>query len=143
MGDRTYARLIVHRWPKGKKQREAVEETIADAFGLDVERHVDGESFSDDQVSCGVISEVIAHLADHAPTGVYEAHEDPKYEWLGDLWWWHPKLGAYTAECDANGQAVFSVSVVLSTVGKTAEELDLLTGQPWRRKFDRLVEKNG
>lgn len=141
MGDRTYAQLRVHRWPKGKKQRAAVEGAIADAFGLDVTSHDDGECYSDDQASAGVIYEVIAGLANQAPTGVYEAHEDPLYEWLGSLWWWHPKLGEYSVDCDANGQPVFPASVVMGAEGKTTGELDQIVGGPWRRKFATFTER--
>jgi hypothetical protein len=45
-------------------------------------------------------------LPEADPDAVWEMHEDPKYEWLGQIAISIPPLPLYTAQCDAAGQVV-------------------------------------
>jgi len=61
--------------------------------------------------------------------------EDPKYEWLGELWRYAPEAGAYSADCDADGNAVLNTSQVLKLVQEATDlvalkaEVARLTGR--------------
>lgn len=95
------------------------------------------------ETECGFCKGEGCENCDHSGTVMvtlapfaFTVWEDPKYEWLGELWEYAPGAGAYSAECDADGQAVLSTSTVLGLVRKATDlaalkaDVDRLTGAP-------------
>lgn len=95
------------------------------------------------EADCGFCKGEGCENCDHSGTVMvtlapfaFTVWEDPKYEWLGELWEYAPGAGAYSAECDADGQAVLSTSTVLGLVRKATDlaalkaDVDRLTGAP-------------
>ena len=119
MGDRTAFAGYLHAVPKGKAKKVA---GIFEEFGFsaDWDSHhynywsaeqvrelvATGIQFTDDEFNCGSSGDVAKQLM--ALDVVFECHEDPKYEWLGEMHVFHPEVGHFSAECTGDGQAVIT-----------------------------------
>lgn len=118
MADRTYFQLTVHHCPED--QVGAVLDIIAE-HGLHPEYEDGGPredqlalglTYMDDETRCGSADTIAHQLVEQAPQASFELWEDPKYEWLGDLRRYTPQLGVFAADCDSEGNAVFTVEKV-------------------------------
>lgn len=119
MSDRTPVQLTVSACPT--EQVGAVLDVI-ESYGLHLEYVEDGQpgddqlglalTYMDPEISCGSAQKIAQELQNHAPDASWEIWEDPKYEWLGDLYRYTPELGVFSAECDAEGTAVFTADEV-------------------------------
>lgn len=120
MSDRTPVQLIVADCPID--QVAAVLDLVK-RFGLHVEyitddQPVDGQlglgvTYMDTEVVCGSAFTMARQLQQTAPDASWEVWEDPAYEWLGDLYRFTPELGLFTAECNSQGDPVFTDEQVL------------------------------
>lgn len=145
MGDRTCFQLQIADCPAD--QASAILEII-DAHGLSV--GIDdapnilrlGERYACDETLCGTAEEVAAELQSVAPDASWECWEDPKYEWLGDLYRFTPDLGVFTAACDGEGQPRFTPLNVRQFMKKAAaiDETELRRSLGETHK-DALAEK--
>ena len=67
-----------------------------------------GLNFTSESFRCGDSGELADGLQAQGCT--FELHEEPKYEWLGELHMFHPKLGRMDALCDADGEPLIPIS---------------------------------
>lgn len=157
MSDRTNLQAYVYDCPED--QRTAAHDVLAGDYGLgldwDARKPGSGagdelnmtEAYTDDQMRVGSAREVAEALREAAPGASFVLWEDPAYEWLGDVFAYTPKLGMFSAPCDANAVPMFTgeqmrklVSEATADVGASAggimlrkirEAIDLATGAPW------------
>ncbi|WP_347956138.1 DUF3145 family protein [Gordonia aichiensis] len=132
MGDRTPLQLQIVACPTA--QAAAVLEII-DAYNLVLDADGDGdhgvlrlgEKYVDAEARCGSAEEVASRLHEAAPDASWECWEDPKYEWLGNLYQFTPELGLFTAECDGEGQPRFTASEVrqFTNMAAAGQDVDL------------------
>lgn len=81
-----------------------------------------GLNFTSDSFRCGDSDELADGL--QALGCTFELHEEPKYEWLGELHVFHPKLGRLDTLCDADGEPLIPISMFrqIEEDGGTVEE---------------------
>lgn len=152
MGDRTWLQVVIHDCPP--KQAQAVLE-VFDDYGIhpgdDVTvpdgRLALGTTYVNEEILCGSAQEIAARLQVDAPECAWELWEDPKLEWLGDLWRYTPMLGAWTAQCSSQGTPVFSADHIRSLHTRvshplTLHELDKLLGFKHSRALGGLLVQN-
>ncbi|WP_181273658.1 hypothetical protein [Brevibacterium oceani] len=131
MSDRTHVQLIVHDCPP---DQAAAVLSIIDQHDLHLEYVEDGQpadgqlglglTYMDPEVVCGSAQLIAQELEQSAPGASWEVWEDPKYEWLGDLYRFTPTFGPWTANCDAEGTPVFTPDEVhrLAVLPNTVDE---------------------
>lgn len=143
MGDRTALQVIVHH---------AHPDEVSDIFNALAHYHLErdtrrgielGDLMLAEEVSCGCSDELASLLESCAPQSSFTIWEDPKYEWLGSLNLLTPELGRFTAECDANGRAVFTETEVQNMVANhtgtdLADNLMRASGAAWRRVLESI-----
>ena len=115
MSDRSAVTLWIYEIPERKAEDvlEVIEDYgfTQDWFGSDpftVEALLEGvdnqETFFIEEASLGTALEVSQRLEDLDVA--HRAHQDPKYEWSGDLRMFHPKIGSWQGQADADGNAI-------------------------------------
>ena len=147
MGDRTAFQCTIDACPED--QREAVREILDEyADHIDWTRRLPrelamGQPYTAHEVSCGTAQEIAGSLVDAAPGVSFTLWEDPAYQWLGDVYAHTPELGMFHAECDANGNPVYSPAQVADMIREATSRVpgisaaDLATevgkamGGPW------------
>jgi hypothetical protein len=149
MGDRTNCQINVYSCPP--EQVAAVLEIIEEHLGdNDYGEHTKrphllelGERFGAWEASCGSSDEIASAMEDRAPGAAFYVWEDPKYEWLGSANAYSPTLGSWGAECDADGQGVWTRGEILSLIDKhpSVEDLKRELGEPWLHLSDLLPEE--
>lgn len=92
------------------------------------------------EVSCGSADELAGTLMETAPGASFELWEDPKYEWLGSLWRYTPDLGAFSAECDADGNPQYDANWIMGRLEKGEAITPADVGVPWRAALTALEE---
>lgn len=139
MGDYTDLQLFVHDCPDD--QAAALVAVIVDR-GLHVdwdgpfaepgELHI-GTPYTSRGAAGDDSSDVADALSEAAPGAKFTVWTDPAYEWLGALVRYTPELGLHHAECDAEGNAVFSASELLHQIDKSEslDDLRAYVGAPW------------
>lgn len=123
MGDRTALQLRIADCPVD--QAGAILEII-DAHDLSVD--IDdrptvlriGEIYRIDEILCNTSEEIANELQVVAPDASWECWEDPKCEWLGDLYRFTPELGLFTVECGGEGEPLFTPVEVRHFMAKAA-----------------------
>ena len=145
MGDRTNMSGYLHMVPKGKAKKVAAlleEEGVAQdwdsyqrspAWDAQTVRYImeNDIQFTDDQWTCGAGHDLAKKLR---KLGVaFEFHEDPKYEWMGDLHMYHPELGQFYSTCDADGEVQISATEVSDLEKKYPK-----AGSRWVKLRERL-----
>lgn len=138
MGDRTWFKAVIFDCPAN--QAQAVLD-VFDEYGVhpgdDVavpDGHLAlGATYVNEDILCGSAQEIAARLEVDAPEAAWELWEDPKLEWLGDLWRYTPMLGAWTAQCSSEGTPLFSDDHIRGLHTRvshplTLHELDKLLG---------------
>jgi len=159
MGDRTEMSGFLYEVPKGKAKLVAY---VLEEWGVtrDWDEGVGssdwdaavvrdcieaGIQFTDTQWGCGRGHELAKELKDLGVT--FEFHEDPKYEWMGDLHMFHPELGEFYALCDADGEVQISAHVILELEKKYPKvsgrwvRLRELLGADYIEAFRKLLRK--
>ena len=122
MGDYTSMSGYLHAVPKYKTRGVArlfnkygIDEDYNDYYpttwdGTMVRSMVNrGLNFTSSDFRCGDSGELADGLQAQGCT--FELHEEPRYEWLGELHMFHPKLGRMNALCDANGEPLIPISM--------------------------------
>lgn len=138
MGDYTALQLFVHDCPAD--QAAALVDVI-----VDHELHVDwegpyaepgelhiGTPYTSRWAAGSESQDLADALIEAAPGAKFTTWTDPAYEWLGTVVRYTPELGRHQAECDAEGNAVFSASELLAAVGNHPA-LAAYIGEPWSR----------
>ncbi|KJR10243.1 hypothetical protein UG54_01295 [Gordonia sihwensis] len=77
-----------------------------------------GEIYRIDEIPCKTSEEIANELQEVAPDASWECWEDPKYEWLGDLYRFTPELGLFTVECGGEGEPLFTAFEVRHFMAK-------------------------
>lgn len=153
MSDRTHLTLKISDCPAS--QAQAVIDLI-DQHGLHPECDQPGQpaddqlglglAYMDHEVTCGSAQEISTHLQRVAPEASWEVHEDPAYEWFGDLYRFTPGLGVFTAECDAQGEPVFTPAQIrpMAYLPDTPDEpaLSVALGEAHREALADLDAEN-
>jgi hypothetical protein len=152
MGDRTWFQAVIFDCPPN--QAQAVLD-VFDEYGIhpgdDVtvpDGHLAlGATYVNEDILCGSAQETAARLQVDAPQSSWELWEDPKLEWLGDIWRYTPMLGAWTAQCSSQGTPVFSDDHIRSLHMRvshplTLHELDKLLGFEHSRALAGLLPQN-
>ena len=148
MGDRT--NLTLRLISSDADIRGAARELFENYSGGDHFEDTDEDSnlnLGANDVSCGSASELDFDLAqlihERGSEFAYQVHEDPAYEWLGQVCIHVPGLlPDLTAECDADGSPVLTTTTVTSALAiaddaAMREFLMLQSGQTHR---DAMVE---
>lgn len=148
MSDRTYLALSVYECPTSQAQAILdIIETFDLSIGYDDETSDDeglalGALYSVGSVPCGSASEIAHHLMQVAPDTSWEVREDPAYEWLGSIHRFTPTLGMFAAQCDAEGEPVFTareVQLLIEREGRPGDHpLALATGETHREALLEL-----
>jgi hypothetical protein len=156
MADYAAAQVTFHHVPP--EDARAVFDFI-EAWGLDIAWGTDprpegkvliGEPYTDDEARLSIGDDLYSELSE---TGVYfECQQDPKYEYDGQIDYFAPELGRFTAFCNASGDLYLTESQLRGALGDltagdphaTLREfvdgrLADLTGQRWREAFARFV----
>lgn len=120
MSDRTFLQIEICDAPDAEL---AAIETVFETFDLRYEQESDstesegrirfGSTAQNEEICCGSASLIAQKLIACAPGASWSLWEDPKYEWLGDLFLYTPTLGVFNADCSSGGDAVFTASEVL------------------------------
>ena len=142
MADRTSARLIIHDCPAD--QVRAVLDVIRNYDLTDEGQPKDdritlGESWSAYEISCGSASEIDSALQATAPGASWTVWEDPAYEWLGDIYRYVSGLGSWSAQCNADGEPVFTRRAVRDAM--TEGVLAHLFGDVWTEAIQTLTKQ--
>jgi hypothetical protein len=82
------------------------------------------EPYTDHAASCGTADDLAAELTRAAPGASFVLWEDPAYSWLGSLQAYTPALGAFSADCDADGNVVFTIGEVTHVLRENAGDAD-------------------
>ena len=114
MSDRTSMSVIVYfdREPtaeEGQRFEGISDNYYGEDWGLgDPDRHT--LSFGVQENVCGGSEEIFEQLREALPDAAeVVVWEDPKYEWLGQVFRWkHGQEEPFSAECDANGLVVLT-----------------------------------
>lgn len=151
MGDRTALQITIYDCPENEVNAVL---DVLEEYGLAEDWDIRsasslpelqlGETYVVNEASCGSSDEIATHLENKAPGTSFEVWEDPKYEWLGSLNRYTPTLGAFGAECDADGQPQWTADVILKLIDD-AEELDDIKkslGVPWSDALAQLATAN-
>lgn len=134
MGDRTALTIQIHepaQLPDGyaKAVRAIFEEYAGQITSADDLSHLEAA-----EVSCGSAEEVASALlelmkgrpGDDAEEALeplefgFTVWEDPKYEWLGQVFIYQPGQPMYSAECDAYGTPALSPGLIRQAVDNTS-----------------------
>ena len=157
MSDHTEMSGWLYSVPKGKAKKVAA---LFNDYALDedhgaryhkgawtpaeVRELIDAQvQFTDDQFQCGSGHDLAKALRKLGC--VFEFHEDPKYEWMGDLHMWHPELGQFYSICDADGETTIGSSEIqhlerkFPKAGSRWVELRARLGVDYIEKFHALV----
>ena len=155
MGDRTPIEVRVYSCPP-EKVDQVLE--VFEEFGLGNEFILPGEprnafdnsdvslelgrGYIRSEISVGTSQEIAAALPSEAAWKVWE---DPAYDHLGQVHLNHPDLGEFVADCDAQGNPMWTSDDVDRLVERTdgdRVQLGHLTGRTWEIAFGPLYEVN-
>lgn len=136
MSDRASARYtFYHVPPEDAAKVVAFLMEYADAIEWSEQMPTDavviGAGYTVEEVTLGVHDEIYAALKD---TGVYySCYQDPKYEWDGQVEYFTPILGRFTAYCNSAGDVYFTQYQLQEVFASHADDSlqDFLKG-PWR-----------
>lgn len=153
MSDRTPLQLRIVHCPPNRVRPilDVIEEydlhpDPADQAGLD-ENHLGfNVLYLGLEVRCGSAAETAKTLQSIAPDASWEVWEDPKFEWLGDLYRFTPKLGVWTSECDNSGDAVFKageITALLEDRSLSRDDLDTKLGLVHTAALDAVRDTYG
>lgn len=152
MSDYTPVQLIVYDCPP--EEREAICEIIeSEGYGIDYfgghdfETLLFDQAYGDDEASLTAPEDVGNEIIARAPGSTFVIWSDPKYEYLGSIVMYAPDLGPFTADCDSDGNAVFTAAKIISLVGEhfrddsppgSRDEFKRALGVPWGERMDQL-----
>jgi hypothetical protein len=136
MGDRTALQITIAECPESEVEDVL---NILSEYGLGEDDPLTlGVEYLNDEISCGSSDELASALREQAPGTSFEVWEDPKYEWLGSL-----NVTAegqhFGAECDANGQALWTSEQVIK-VFTDVSEVSVLREHLGLHIYDRYTE---
>jgi hypothetical protein len=156
MGDRTYLQGVVYAL--NGADPEAVLE-LFDAYSINGTQYDEepwsvatleaipdtGLRFDATEVSVGTARDIAGDLENASSDGVtFMMWEDPRYEWLGELFLHHPELGSYEGTCDSDGNSLltdyqFRQMVEGLKPKKALAALDEELGVTYQTNFANLV----
>ncbi len=155
MSDRTYLSGYLYNVADGTAEQVA---NIFHQYGLtfDIEKAawtgelinemiVDDIPFLAEQWRCGDGRGLADELEALGATFMF--HEDPAYEWLGDLYAFDPEFGAFQRPCNADGDVVVTEAEYLAmmrsthTAGQLVDAVSRAFGVGYLGQFERKVEK--
>lgn len=89
-----------------------------------------GTRYITDSAPLGSATSLAIELAEQAPGAVFQAHEDPVYEYLGTVVKVIPGMDRFTGECDATGAVRPHAADVRTWIreGRSTTEVDLILG---------------
>lgn len=125
MSDRTFAQVVIHSCPDGQVQ--ALEAVLAELeYDCDV-RSIDGRlaldvTYSQEEAPLDYHETTAAAIRAAAPGAAWRTWVDPKYEYDGILIMYTPELGVFEYACNAQGDAVFTATDILSVEARRASE---------------------
>jgi hypothetical protein len=150
MGDRTSMQVYVYDCPED--QRAGVLAILTEDYQLDGEWGAAGREvflrldipYTADEISVGSADQIAAELIEAAPGCSFALWEDPKYQWLGSVNVYTPALGLFSAECDANGQPVYTAREITDMITKAGDvdqagliaAIQRTTGGAWFADWD-------
>lgn len=116
MGDRSYVSLWIYEIPQGKTEDvlKVLEDYGFSCYGtssvLDTNRLLEVVGERDDlfieDTRIGTANEVSDELEELGVT--HQSHQDPVYEFMGDLHRFHPELGRWDGDANADADAVIT-----------------------------------
>jgi hypothetical protein len=122
MSDRTAFSMIVWECPDPKQAQAIMEIIEQESLTIEWGSAMPGDTlelgvqYTDDEIPCGIVDRIASHLVQIAPDAIWDMHEDPKYEWLGEYAAHVPGLGLYQHECDAEGNPQLGHSEIMSII---------------------------
>lgn len=69
----------------------------------------------------------------------FTVSEDPAYEWLGEIWRYAPGAGAFSAECDADGDVLLNTHTLVGIV-RAATDLAALQAEIERLSGTEVIK---
>lgn len=153
MGDWTRGWVKVVWVPDGK-DAEVIEALTDGGWLQDDEPSTDptANHWQQDEVRCGTFDDILGStnvdfrvLQQFEDLGVaYYGWEEPKYEWLGTLRKFAPRLGVFMVECDADGNELLTpgwtkeMLAKARTLNEARAALARKIGAAWDAEFQRL-----
>lgn len=148
MGDYTAAQVVIYACPAD--QVDAVLDVLdqydyAEDFDYAL-GHARTETltlctaYGDSEARLGTNDEIASALTELEGVA-FAAWDDPKYEWLGQLTIHVPELGAYSAQCDANGTVVLDADVLVKHL-RAGTLTEAVLGVPWSDALIALSAAN-
>ncbi|MFC7345048.1 DUF3145 family protein [Saccharopolyspora griseoalba] len=148
--DRTYGSAVIHACPPGRAGviarilledfRLTVDPVQGDELPDGDDRWVVrvGECYYASEWSVGTAEELANELVQAAPDATFTVHEDPAYEFLGEMFSYVPVMGIFNSDCDQFGEPHFSLSALLALDRESAEVRRRKLGVPWREAIAAL-----
>jgi hypothetical protein len=135
MSDRTYLQVVVYDCPEAERAAAlaAIRETVGDPSNEapDGDALVLGERYGDDGAIGDSSGDVAAAIIDAAPGSTFATWTDPAYDWLGLLVMYAPDRGRFSAECDANGNAMVAPHEVRRMMAESLLDTEPRYGGRW------------
>lgn len=158
MSDMTYLRCWLYACPDD--QEEAAAGVLAGQWFLEFDdetvasrEHVTGRYFAE-EMKIGLGKEIAEELREAAPGASFFLWENPAYEQLGWLEAYTSTLGRFSGRCDLPGRGVLGYDEMAEVIrqvpagsrattdafrGAVLAALDVATGGPWRRDWERKI----
>ncbi|HET6286487.1 MAG TPA: hypothetical protein VFG15_07020 [Amycolatopsis sp.] len=97
-----------------------------------------GETYTDDQFCCGDASRLADWLTTSAPEAAFTIYEEPAREWVGTYLTYVPGLGSFTADCDNQGELLFTQTQVLKLLNEPEDVRQRALGLTWQAAIDAM-----
>lgn len=150
MADRTPLQLRVYDCPADQAQfvLDIIEEfhllEIAEEDGFDDSTLHLGLTYFNSEIPVGSTYEVSLRLREYAPDTSWHLWEDPKFEWMGDVYLFTPEYGLFVADSNAAGEAIFTapeIRKMIDACGNDREMMRRATGEVHMEVFSNLYEE--
>jgi hypothetical protein len=137
MGDYTQLQIFIHDCPDD--QVLALVDVLinyqmqVEWDGPEPERgelHI-GTAYTNRSTAGDASQDLAGEIIEAAPGATFTTWTDPAYEWLGVLARYVPALGEHNAECNGEGQAVFSEPEIIEALGRGEQAVRDLVGTAW------------
>src|SRR3954464_13799885 len=121
MGDWTSGAVTIHACPPHRVRTvlDALDEY--DLYYEDAANNATlhlGAHYCADELRCGSAADLADELIKAAPEVAFTVYEEPAYEWVGTSCTYVPGLGLFSADCDTDGDVLFTRTHVLELEGQ-------------------------
>lgn len=152
MGDYTNGQLIIYKTTPEDAVKlvefideHGLEEDWGSSSDNPIRKIKLGATYGNNDASVGLVLDT--NLSKEAPNTIYKIWTDPKYEFTGDMEIHVPDLGLFYAECDADGDPMFRISLVEdvlnglptdASVEQVREAFQAKAGKRWEEALDAV-----